>query len=301
MTEDDENIIRLKCAIAHLDLTNVVYGLSDDNIIVYSFAPHTISDDDKTVFDKDMATYSADTLNVLTVFNRFTGVQNEEFINQPVESTKSTTTQITYYKTLERTYYQELETYNTTGKANGWFSDGRLEHEGFIDCGLRTGKWIFYFSSGIQRMVGSYVNDEAHGEWIFKNEEGKIIEQGSYNQGKKDGQWIEYLDDVIITNTYENDRLCDSTMFKAGKKTKTQIFNDDETTIIYDADERIVKKTLINKKQRTIIEFEWYPSGRMKSEISFKDRQRSNIWTYFKDNDTNDIEKQFDYSVKDDA
>jgi antitoxin component YwqK of YwqJK toxin-antitoxin module len=300
MNTNTENIECLEKLISQLNMTDIVYGSDDEFIIVFRFLSHTTTNEDRPVFNKNTATYIANALHVFAIYNKFTGEHCIEFgkycCGSNIVSNKST--EIVYYKTIERAYYQNIDDYATTGTIKKWFLNGCLDYEGYMNDGLRTGEWIYYYNLGTQKAVGQFVNDKEDGEWNFKNNLGEVVIHGRYNLGIKTGEWIEHCGERDIYNTYIDNVIHTVTIRMNGKKTKMCIFGDISTTVIYDVEENINKKTVTDHKKHFTTETEWYSSGNIKSEVSFRDRQRSGVWKFYKDNENHEIDKEFDYESK---
>jgi antitoxin component YwqK of YwqJK toxin-antitoxin module len=82
----------------------------------------------------------------------------------------------------------------------------------FLD-GMRTGRWISYYTDGKLKQVVTYYKGIIHGPYQLFDTDGKIQIQGLYVAGKKNGTWI--MKGGKQEDEYVNDRLISSL---SGKK-----------------------------------------------------------------------------------
>jgi antitoxin component YwqK of YwqJK toxin-antitoxin module len=57
---------------------------------------------------------------------------------------------------------------------------------------LKHGYWEIYYTIGMLRCKGSYINGKRDGIWEFYWENGNIMYKGNYIGGNKDGLWRYY-------------------------------------------------------------------------------------------------------------
>lgn len=107
-------------------------------------------------------------------------------------------------------YYDWITPNNNTTN-QGYEIDGK---ERFISLtgkfldGMRTGRWISYYSDGKLKQVVTYYKGIIHGPYQLFETSGKIQIQGLYIAGKKNGTWImkggkqedEYVNDKLISS-----------------------------------------------------------------------------------------------------
>ena len=84
------------------------------------------------------------------------------------------------------------------GPSDGAYVDlhpnGKVKVEGTYRNGMKTGKWVYYWSDGAKQTEAHYTKDEPSGTWTYFDKRGKAIGRGTYKDGKMwDGTFARYV------------------------------------------------------------------------------------------------------------
>jgi antitoxin component YwqK of YwqJK toxin-antitoxin module len=164
------------------------------------------------------------------------------------------------------------------------WENGKVKSEGQVnDAGIRSGQWKYYYSSGQLEAVGSYsgkktntvhepfkrnknsaVDDHSSvpardGEWNFYFPDGKIFAQINYLGGCPVGKAIRY---------HPNGAKAEETQFNLCKPSAPRMMWDAKGTKYFESKIESPGKT---------VDYEYYPSGQMKSMIPYKDGEQYGV------------------------
>jgi len=85
-----------------------------------------------------------------------------------------------------------LWVYDKSGKRTVWYSNGVKKAEGSYINKKRTGKWVFRYSNGKMKGFGSFKNGRMEGPWKLYFSSGEIQSEGKYKNNYRSGHWILY-------------------------------------------------------------------------------------------------------------
>jgi len=196
---------------------------------------------------------------------------------------------------------QGQDVINNNGYNKIYYPNGKLSSEGYMRNGQPDGYWKTYFPTGIIKSEGNRKNHLLDSIWIFYNEAGDTLQKVSYIMGKKNGFTVSYnasqtqdplsRGKVISRELFVNDKREGVSLFyyPDGKiKEEVQFSNNKRHGMAreFDRDGKLI--TLQRFNNGVLVERErinrydeqglkqgvwktYYPNGRIKSEINYKD------------------------------
>jgi uncharacterized protein len=194
---------------------------------------------------------------------------------------------------------QDVLTNNGLNKI--YYPNGKLSSEGYMRNGQPDGYWRTYYPSGIIKSEGNRKNHLLDSIWVFYNEAGDTLRKVSYVMGKRNGYSIEYnvqhLQDpmlrgkVVSRELYVNDKKegLSTYYFANGKLREEAQYADNKRNGIareFDTDGQLitlqrfyngilVEREKINRTdEKGLKQGIWktyYPNGRVKTEVNYKD------------------------------
>lgn len=66
---------------------------------------------------------------------------------------------------------------------------GNIKAEGWMDEGIKTDYWIYYFSNGNILKKGDYKNGKMNGYWYFYAKNNDVLKEGFYRNNKPTDWW----------------------------------------------------------------------------------------------------------------
>lgn len=57
---------------------------------------------------------------------------------------------------------------------------------------LINNKLTYYFTNGLKKAKGTFVNNKMEGEWRYYTESGELWQIGYFKNNQKDGQWTRF-------------------------------------------------------------------------------------------------------------
>lgn len=177
------------------------------------------------------------------------------------------------------------------------YPNGTISSEGLIKNGKPEGFWKSYYVTGIKKSEGKRTNFLLDSIWIFYDQAGDTTEKINYLLGKKNGWYYKYKKDASkgvylwSKELFAGDRKEGTAYiyFPDGKTQLTIAYNsgkkeglskeyDKEGNIIslleYNNDFLVSRERINRTDNKALKQGEWkefYPSGGIKSEKTFKD------------------------------
>jgi antitoxin component YwqK of YwqJK toxin-antitoxin module len=177
------------------------------------------------------------------------------------------------------------------------YPNGTISSEGIIRNGKPDGFWKSYYVTGIKKSEGKRTSFLLDSIWVFYDQAGDTIEKINYLFGKKNGYYFKYKKDpaeglyILSRELYAGDKKegMAYTYYPDGKIKQTFTFNNGKVeglskeynkegniiTLLEYNNDFLVSREKINRTDNTgLKQGEWkefYPSGGIKSEKSFKD------------------------------
>ena len=89
------------------------------------------------------------------------------------------------------------------------FSNNNLKYQVTYINGIKHGKEIFWYESGIKKIESHFINGKENGLWQQWYENGQIRSFVKFINGKKDGEEVYFNKDGSITSTdlYTNGKI----------------------------------------------------------------------------------------------
>lgn len=233
------------------------------------------------------------------------------------------TTVICFYSDL----FSQHHDINPNGYNKFYYENGNVSSEGMMRDGKPDGYWKTYYPNGKIKSEGNRKNFEVDSLWKFYNAEGKLTNEINYLSGKKNGikrTWDSegfivseenYLSDIKQGITLIFFPPSDSVQKKGNVKMKIMFDKGKEngTAFEYDKDGNIItifeynygvlkKQEKINRVdkngQKQGIWKEFYPNGKVKTEISYLNGKKNGYEKKFTETGSLiNIEKFMDDSV----
>lgn len=88
--------------------------------------------------------------------------------------------------------YEEGDSTKSIKRQVKYYQNGNVEVEGDLDNGKRSGKWTYYYDTGIKWSEGTFKNDLSDGNFTVWYKDGKINYKSEYIEGQPNGKWIFY-------------------------------------------------------------------------------------------------------------
>lgn len=195
-------------------------------IIILKLLDDTKSNIDREdIKDKQKASYRANKLEVILIFNKFNPTETcdkitnsyyplkqiEYIVGEIVEEknydeniNKIYTEGLYFYKSIMNAYFYKMhyknivKEYNFDGIFNTYYENGQLLNEYNFVNGTKTGLYTKYYDNGSIQFKLHYKDNILDGEYIsyyFNNQIENIM---NYIDGKFDGEHIKYFDDGNI-------------------------------------------------------------------------------------------------------
>ena len=105
---------------------------------------------------------------------------------------------------------------------------GKITAEGWVENGMKSGYWKFYFSNSQLKQEGTFKDGVRQNYWYFYHPNGQQKQEGHFNQGQRIDWWIYYnKKGHLIHKCQLNDGLKDGycLMYKNNKLTAAQKFS----------------------------------------------------------------------------
>ena len=200
----------------------------------------------------------------------------------------------------------------TDNQADGYkifkYPNGSVSSEGLIRNGKPDGYWKSYYVTGVKKSEGRRSSFMLDSIWVFYDQTGDTIEKINYQFGKKNGYYFKYRKDPAeglyvwsmelfagdkkegTAYIYYPDKKVNQTIrYNDGKKEGLAKEFDKEgnlITLMEYSNDFLVSRDRINRKDNKGLKQgdwkEFYPSGAIKSEKTFKDDQ---LHGYYKEYD----------------
>jgi antitoxin component YwqK of YwqJK toxin-antitoxin module len=87
-----------------------------------------------------------------------------------------------------------------------YYNNGTLSSEGTLTDGKPDGYWKSYYNTGILKSEGNRVDFVLDGIWKFYSEDEKLNLSIEYRNGKKDGNRISYQQNIIVSESFKDDK-----------------------------------------------------------------------------------------------
>lgn len=176
------------------------------------------------------------------------------------------------------------------------YPNGSISGEGYIRNGKPDGYWKSYYVTGIIKSEGKRTNFLLDSIWVFYDQTGDTLEKISYLYGKKNGYYLKYKKDpstglyIYSRELFAGDkkegaaylyfpdgRINQVINYRNGKKeglSKEFDHNGEVITLMEYSNDFLVSREKIDRKDadglRQGVWKEFYPSGSIKSEKSFR-------------------------------
>lgn len=177
------------------------------------------------------------------------------------------------------------------------YPNGAISAEGLIRNGKPDGFWKSYYVTGVKKSEGKRTNFILDSIWVFYDQSGDTIEKINYLIGKKNGWYFKYKKDplkgvyVFSKELFAGDRKegTATIFFPDGKIQQTIVYNsgkkdglakefDREGNIItlleYHNDFLVSRDRINRSDNKGLKQGDWkefYPNGRIKSEVTYVD------------------------------
>ena len=93
-----------------------------------------------------------------------------------------------------------------TGLWKYYYSDGKLEQQGYYSAGWPDKKWEWFFNNGKLRREEHYRNGKLEGAYLEYDEYGYVLTRGKYVEGYRTGTWENASGDHAETGKYRDGR-----------------------------------------------------------------------------------------------
>ena len=206
---------------------------------------------------------------------------------------------VTGLMSLQSMTGQEVEVKDGYNKL--YYPNGKISSEGFMRNGQPDGYWKTYFPSGVMKSEGNRKNHLLDSVWIFYNEAGDTLQKVNYVMGKRNGYTFGYnvmhakdpmnRGKIVSKELYVNDKregqsiyyftngqIKEEVLFANNKRHGvSKEYNEGGTLITI---QRFNNGTLVERERLNRIDAQglkqgvwktFYPNGRIKSEINYKD------------------------------
>lgn len=177
------------------------------------------------------------------------------------------------------------------------YPNGTVSSEGLIKNGKPEGLWKSYYVTGIKKSEGKRKNFLLDSIWVFFDQAGDTLEKINYLYGKKNGWYYKYKKEPLrgvyiwTKELFAGDKKEGTAFiyFPDGKVQQTIAYNNGKKsglakeydkegniiTLLEYSNDFLVSRERINRIDNNgLKQGEWkefYPNGRKKSEISYKD------------------------------
>jgi antitoxin component YwqK of YwqJK toxin-antitoxin module len=188
------------------------------------------------------------------------------------------------------------------------YPNGAISSEGMIRNGKPDGFWKSYYVTGIKKSEGKRTSFLLDSIWVFYDQTGDTIEKINYLFGKKNGYYYKYKKDAAEglyvwskelwagdkkAGTgyiyFPNGRINQTIAYRDGKKEGLSKEYDKEGNLItlleYSNDFLVSREKINRTDSKGLKQGDWkefYPSGGIKSEKTYKDDQLNG---YYKEYD----------------
>jgi antitoxin component YwqK of YwqJK toxin-antitoxin module len=192
------------------------------------------------------------------------------------------------------------------------YPNGTVSGEGLMKNGKPEGFWKSYYVTGIKKSEGRYTNFLLDSIWIFYDQTGDISEKINYLFGKKNGWYYKYKKDPSVgvyvwsKELFAGDKKEGTAFlfFPGGKIQQTIKYNDGKkeglsrefdrdgnvvTLLEYNNDYLVSRERINRTDNKGLKQGDWkefYPSGTIKTEKTYKDDM---IHGYYKEYDNRGI------------
>lgn len=134
---------------------------------------------------------------------------------------------------------------------------GKLQIEGFVENGKKTGMWIKYTPEGEIELINHYVNGLLEGAVMHMSFRNQVDLKSHYKQGLLEGTWTQY----------RYGKPVETREYKAGKL--------DGVVRIYDQREYTLKQEMHYKNDKLDGPFRYYNSaGQVTLDYTYKDGEK---------------------------
>jgi antitoxin component YwqK of YwqJK toxin-antitoxin module len=96
---------------------------------------------------------------------------------------------VSYFENGNKEYVYEIKNGIQHGKAEFFYSSGKLMESGMFANGLKAGKWTKWSEKGLKLAEANYTNGEKDGTWVIWDENGVKRYEMLYNKGQRAGAW----------------------------------------------------------------------------------------------------------------
>ncbi len=177
------------------------------------------------------------------------------------------------------------------------YPNGVVSSEGLIKNGKPEGFWKSYYVTGIKKSEGRRTNFQLDSIWLFYDQAGDTTEKINYLGGKKNGYYFKYKKDpgkgvyIWSKELYAGDKregtaflyfpdgkIQQTILYKGNKKDGlSKEYNRDGnivTLLEYSNDFLVSRERINGKDSKGLKQGDWkefYPSGGLKTEMTFKD------------------------------
>jgi len=188
------------------------------------------------------------------------------------------------------------------------YPNGSISSEGYIRNGKPDGYWKSYYVTGILKSEGKRTNFMLDSIWVFYDQVGDTLEKINYLYGKKNGYYYKYKKDPVYglyvyskelfagdkkEGTafiyYPDGRIKQTINYRNGKKegiSKEFDQNGEIITLLEYNNDFLISRERINRRDEQGLRQgtwkEFYPSGAIKSERTYKNDQ---LHGYYKEYD----------------
>ncbi len=186
------------------------------------------------------------------------------------------------------------------GEWRWWHPNGNLEKTGSYSLGEPSGHWNYYYDNGQIRLSGDYQNGIEEGRWEGHYKDGDKRFSGEYVKGRKQGQWNTWYDvlgELQTQGDYQNDqKLGPWRSFYPNGHLK----EEGQYAYLSEPPERATPLGKIQAQFRNIVKKtmhtltsapdglwkQYYESGHLKSEGSYRQGKRDGLWRFWHDDQT---------------
>lgn len=171
------------------------------------------------------------------------------------------------------------------GKYETFYANGSKQIVANYERGKFHGKYIRYHRNGKVRLTGTYLHGKAEGEFIFYHDNGNLNEAGTYKDDLLLGAYKIYdrSGKLIEVRHYgSEEELTGEQLFYYNDKLHYKlVYNDNRVTEIcyYDSKGNLFEK--FTEENGVLKGKGFYPDGRLRSEIEYKNGQPTGEWKYY--------------------
>ncbi|HNX25738.1 MAG TPA: hypothetical protein PKG60_16950 [Spirochaetota bacterium] len=158
------------------------------------------------------------------------------------------------------------------------------------DKGLKQGKWLDFYLSGVIKTERNYKDDLLHGYYKEYNDKGKLILTLLYDNGKVTGNDLSNVPEIEVVKKYNDaGRLIYSGPYKEGTPVGIHREYNDDGTIknakIYGENGIVLSEGIVDEAGNKNGPWKDYSaSGDLTAEGQYSENKRAGIWKFYGEN-----------------